>query len=168
MPEKHGQSRSREGYKPSHAYYSWQAMKRRCYDEKLPKYPQYGGRGIQVCDRWRNSFVDFLKDMGEPPEGHTIDRINGNGDYTPDNCRWADIKTQSRNRKSNHLITFEEETLCMTAWAERLGVSRSLIKDRLRMGWSVEDAFRLPAMKPGTDNNRHPQRTLAQSSRDSV
>jgi len=161
MPEKqHGHSRSREGHRPSHAYYSWQAMRRRCYDENLPKYPEYGGRGIQVCERWRNSFADFLEDMGEPPEKHSIDRIDGNGDYTLENCRWATNRTQSRNRKSNHLITFEGEALCMTAWAERLGVSRSLIKDRLRMGWSVEDAFRLPPIQRKGGNRTHPQRLL--------
>jgi len=161
MPEKqHGHSRSTNGHRPSHAYQSWQAMRRRCYDEKLVGYPKYGGMGIQVCERWRNSFMDFLEDMGEPPEKHTIDRIDGNGDYTPENCRWADIRTQSRNRKSNNLITFEGETLCMTAWAERLGVSRSLIKDRLRMGWSVEDAFRLPPIQRKGGNRTHPQRLL--------
>lgn len=73
-------------------------MKRRCTDKNHERYPNYGGRGIKVCERW-NVFANFLSDMGERPYGMTIDRKDVNSDYTPDNCRWADSSTQSRNKR---------------------------------------------------------------------
>lgn len=84
----------------SPTYKSWQAMIARCTNPKHPAYQKYyAGRGIKVCDRWRNSFEAFLEDMGERPEKMTLDRINGDGNYEPSNCRWADVFTQARNRR---------------------------------------------------------------------
>ena len=81
-------------------YGSWQAMKGRCFNPRVPKYEYYGGRGITVCDRWANSFQAFLDDMGErPSHNHSIDRIDSDGDYTPDNCRWATRAEQSQNQR---------------------------------------------------------------------
>jgi hypothetical protein len=79
-------------------YVSWQTMRRRCVDENHPAYKYYGGKGVSVCERW-SVFDNFLSDMGERPIGHTIDRINSDGNYEPSNCRWADWKTQAANRK---------------------------------------------------------------------
>ena len=80
-------------------YHSWQSMIRRCVDPKHKGYKNYGGRGITVCDRWRNSFKYFLEDVGKRPDGHTLDRIDVDGDYEPSNCRWADGTTQALNKR---------------------------------------------------------------------
>ena len=79
-------------------YYTWSDMKRRCDNPNYHHYFRYGGRGITMCDRWRNNFWAFVEDMGERPEGHSLDRINNDGNYCPENCRWATRKTQSVNR----------------------------------------------------------------------
>lgn len=85
------------GMSKSYTYQSWTAMKRRCYDKNFEKYPRYGGRGIKVCDRW-HKFENFLADMGERPEGKTIDRQDSNGNYDKKNCKWATAKEQSNNK----------------------------------------------------------------------
>lgn len=95
---KHGKTRT-----PT--YNNWRAMKDRCYGFGHSEYKRYGALGIKVCDRWKNSFENFLEDMGERPPYHSIDRINPFGDYSPENCRWADAKTQARNTKKNFLKT---------------------------------------------------------------
>ena len=84
-------------------YITWQAMKNRCRNPNISDYQYYGAKGVTVCDRWDNSFEAFLSDMGERPEGMTLDRINPFGNYEPDNCRWADYQTQRNNRRSNYV-----------------------------------------------------------------
>lgn len=98
---KHGHNRRENGRpKPSPTYCSWQNMKKRCFDPKNRDFPNYGGRGITVCDRWRNSFEAFLADMGERPEGRTLDRIDNDGNYEPGNCRWATNSAQRENQRA--------------------------------------------------------------------
>jgi hypothetical protein len=130
---KHGRSRTK-------LYRVWRQMKNRCELETAPNYKWYGARGIRVCDRWRDSFETFLADMGEPPEGYQIDRIDSNGDYEPANCRWADRKTQYRNTRRNVWVTFNGVTAVVSDWEKAAG-SKDKIGKRLRRGMSVDDAL---------------------------
>lgn len=113
-------------------------MRSRCYNLKDTRYADWGGRGIKVCDRWRESFTSFLADMGEKPAKHTLDRRDNNGDYEPSNCRWAVAKTQNRNKRNNRQVCFRGETLSVAEWADRTGLSSRLIVDRLNAGWDAE------------------------------
>lgn len=120
-------------------------MLQRCENPQHNSYSQYGGRGIAVCDRWRDSFQAFLDDMGQrPSKDHSIDRIDVNGPYSPENCRWATRKEQGRNQRTNRILTYRGESRCMSEWAEVCGVSYRLLKMRMRYGWSVERALTEP------------------------
>lgn len=124
----------------------WQAMLARCYDNKNRSFKNYGGRGIGVCERWRESFDAFLEDMGRRPSPrHTVDRADPNGNYEPSNCRWATPKEQARNMRRNHVVTAFGKAQCLAAWSEELGVPLTRIRDRLRLGWDAERALSEPA-----------------------
>lgn len=119
-------------------------MRRRCYDSTVYNYPHYGGRGIRVCERWHD-FKSFRDDVSALPyageTGYTLDRIDNDGDYEPDNVRWADKITQANNRRTNVRITYNGETHTMAEWSRKLGINYHKICDRLKSGWSVERAF---------------------------
>ncbi len=118
-------------------------MHRRCKDPKLIGYENYGGRGITVCRRWYN-FQTFLLDMGKKPTpSHSIDRINNDGNYEPGNCRWATKLEQVRNARSNVLVPFNGKTLCLSAWAELVGLPKSTIYQRIHRGAKPIDALEL-------------------------
>lgn len=103
---------------------SWCQMKKRCKNPKHKSYNDYGGRGIQVCDRWRDSFENFLKDMGHRPSAkHSIDRIDVNGNYEPSNCRWATKTEQSRNQRNNVVVEYNGQKKCLAEWSEITGIS---------------------------------------------
>lgn len=116
----------------------------RCYNPNHYGYQNYGGRGIKVCDRWLESFDNFYDDMGSAPENHTLDRIDVDGDYTPDNCRWASHKEQHRNRRDNHWIAFDGQTKLLTEWALELGITPQALSRRLKT-WSLERAMTEPS-----------------------
>ncbi len=137
LPKTHGLSRTPEG-KPT--YNSWNMMKARCNCPTAPNYARYGGRGIKVCARWAK-FENFLADMGFRPAGKTLDRINVNGPYSPENCRWATPKEQQRNARTTRFITFEGETKSLQEWAEIYQVNADMVVYRLKRGYSVKEAL---------------------------
>jgi hypothetical protein len=124
---------------------TWHNMLRRCENPDDPGYQNYGGRGIGVCERWAESFRDFVADMGpRPSDAHSIDRIDNDGHYEPGNCRWATRHEQARNKRNNRNIMANGETLCVVAWADRLGCEPMVIWQRLASGWSEEQAVTEP------------------------
>lgn len=133
----------RHGSVGTREYHCWSAMIQRCLNTKNPNYPNYGARGITVCDRWRD-FAAFAADMGPCPVGLTIDRIDNARGYEPGNCRWATYQQQNRNLRRNRLVTWQGKTLPLVAWCEQLGVPYDSMRWRLRYGWSVEEAFTTP------------------------
>lgn len=135
-------------------YRMWRNMLTRCYNEKATKYKNYGGRGIKVCDRWKNSFNTFLSDMGFPPsDKHTIDREDTNKDYTPENCRWVTQSRQCRNRVNTKMYTYNGETKCLPDWADIIGIPLATLRDRINnQKWSVERAFTTPLAWRGQRN----------------
>jgi hypothetical protein len=144
---KGGHKNRTHGQSKSITYSSWAEMKQRCYNKNDVSYGAYGNRDIQICERWRDSFEAFLADMGERPSKlHSIDRYpDNNGNYEPGNCRWATQKQQNRNRRSNVVLTFRGETMCISEWAERVGLPRKALEKRLNHhGFTVEQALTLP------------------------
>lgn len=129
--------------KVSKTYNSWYSMIQRCTNPNDTAYHNYGGRGITVCKRWRK-FANFLKDMGEVPKGHQIDRVDNNKGYCKSNCRWVTAKINNRNRRNNRLITHNWKTQCISAWAEQTGLSKGVIVWRLNHGWSIAKALTTP------------------------
>jgi hypothetical protein len=131
------------GTYPSHGlsrtstYAIWQTMKARCENPRHNRFKHYGGRGITVCERWRD-FKNFLADMGVRPAKMTLDRRDSSGHYEPGNCRWATQKTQQRNRTNNRHLTAFGLTLTVAEWAEMTRLSKTKITQRLDRGWSTE------------------------------
>lgn len=125
------QAAHKHGFNGTSTYSSWACMKERCLNPKNKGYKDYGGRGITVCERWMR-FEDFLADMGEKPEGATIERIDNDKGYFPENCRWASKLEQNRNRRSNRRITFQGETRTLSEWAEILGIHWGTLLSRLK------------------------------------
>lgn len=126
----------------------WGSMKDRCYNKNNPRYKNYGERGIRVCDNWIASFKNFYNDMGKKPsELYSLDRINNNGNYCKDNCRWVTAKVQAKNRSNNKIFTFNNKTLCASDWCELLNMSSSTFYNRLNRGWSIEKTINTPVNK---------------------
>ena len=124
-------------------YTVWEGMKRRCYNRNDRYYSTYGGRGVKVCDRWVNSFKNFYLDMGERPTNkYSIDRIDVNGDYCKENCRWATAKEQSVNRRSNVWIEYNGETKTISQWAEFYGLKYDTLRNRYVRGDRGDFLFR--------------------------
>ena len=130
-------------------YQSWKSMVRRTTTVKdsAKHWKNYKGRGIKVCDRWR-SFENFIADMGKRPSSkHSIDRIDNDGDYCPENCRWVTWHEQARNRRSSHMMDYKGTTKCLIEWAETLGICHLVLSKRMQLGWTVERALETPVRK---------------------
>lgn len=126
----HGRSYCR-GY--DKAYRAWQSIKDRCYNPNSGVFHNYGGRGISVCARWMESFDAFLHDMGSPPTAsHSIDRIHNDGNYEPGNCRWATSLEQGVNKRTVTMLKVNDEEMCVTHWARRLGMFQSTLRRRVQ------------------------------------
>lgn len=130
------------GMRGERVYSVWSSMKARCQNIGDQAYYRYGGRGIKVCERWQ-AFEPFSEDMGSPPEGYSIDRIDNDGDYCPENCRWASDLQQARNTRVNRNISANGVTRCLSEWAEVTGINRKTIARRLDHGWSPLRALTL-------------------------
>jgi hypothetical protein len=122
----HNLSKSRE-------YNSWKAMRNRCLDSRHPEFRNYGGRGIGICDEWRD-FVSFLRDMGERPENHSLDRIDSNKDYEPGNCRWATMESQSDNKRTALRVKLNGSWVPPKVASVELGLTVGAIYARCRVG----------------------------------
>lgn len=127
-------------------YKKWASIHTRCKSKKCQYFHRYGGRGIRVCDRW-NDFVNFKDDMYESYLKHvdkygetntSLDRIDNDGDYCPENCRWATLKEQANNRCTNVFLEFNGERMTIMEWTKKLGVKRDLLYSRRKLGWSTK------------------------------
>lgn len=124
----------------------WYNMMHRCYNPKHEDFPNYGGRGIKVCDRWWNMGA-FLEDMENEEVGAMIERVDNDGDYCPENCRYVTNFGQQRNKRNTRLISHNGETLCSADLAIKHGVYPQLFRSRLNIGWSVEKALITPVKR---------------------
>lgn len=125
--------------KTKHALYqTYCGMHNRCYRPNQPAYKNYGARGITVCERWRNSFEAFLEDMGPRPPGHSIDRIDTNGNYEPSNCKWSTVKENCRNMRTKRMVVIDGVEMHVSAAAEIYGLNPRTIYYRVKQGWPDE------------------------------
>lgn len=143
---KHGDARD---FKVAPEYRAWDAMIRRCHNKNHKSYPDYGGRGIKVCRRWRTSYINFLNDLGRRPSSqHSIDRRKNDKGYSPNNVRWATSKVQNQNTRKTRRLTLNGVSKCISEWADHLGIPDRRLRSRIRLGWSEKDILTLPKMAP--------------------
>ena len=130
----------RDGITKHPLYMTWANIKTRCYNKNSPDYPNWGGRGITMCDEWLHDPAKFIDDMyPKYKKGLTLDRIDVNGNYSPDNCRWVDMRTQQNNRTNNNLLEYNGKKMTISAWARELNIKRSTISQRYyTYKWSIE------------------------------
>lgn len=137
---------TKHGLRRTRIYKTWESMKARCYNKNDEKYPRYGARGIIVCDEWRNdfqTFYDWAMSHGYRNDLQ-IDRIDNNGNYCPENCRWVNRITQANNKSNNQFITYKGETKTIAEWSRERGIKYETLRQRLnRYNWSVEKAFEI-------------------------
>ena len=124
-------------------YRIWKNMKSRCYCENRSNYKFYGGRGIAICNEWKNDFMKFYQWAIENgyKDGLTIDRIDNNGNYTPENCKWENQKEQFRNRRTSKMIFYNGKNKCLSYWGEIYGIKTHTLLARINRGWSFEKSI---------------------------
>ena len=138
-PIKHGMARTL-------IYRAWSVMVQRATNPDHPSYDRYGGRGITLCERWK-SFENFYADMGDRPPDMSLDRIDNNGPYSPENCRWATREQQQNNRRVNTRLTYNGRTLTVAEWGRVTGYGKGPIVQRMQSGWPVEAILTTPVAK---------------------
>ena len=141
----------RHGKTKTRTYRCWSGMLTRCSNKNTKQWKDYGGRGIKFDKRWRD-FCNFLEDMGECPEGHSLDRIDVNKGYNKKNCRWATHDQQVRNARSNLNITYAGKTMCVAEWAREMGINKYILRYRFHAGWDTRRLF----SKPSNGGNKNP------------
>jgi len=142
----HGQSGNAK--KRTRAYKTWLRMRDRCSNTKSWKYKYYGGKGIKICDEWQ-TFENFFRDMGQPPEGMTLDRIDVNGNYEPSNCRWATMMEQAKNKTNNMFLIIDGEKIHLMEASRRFHVKFQTIWARIKKyGWTDRQAVGLDTKPP--------------------
>lgn len=152
--------RAKETYWRTHGkygtkiYQTWNWMIQRCYNKKTFSYKNYGARGIKTCKSWRK-FESFYKDMGDPPIGKTLGRINNKLGYSKNNCRWESPKEQARNRKTSRFIKYNKKNKTLAEWSEMFKIHPETISNRIERGWSLEKAFTTKPIKGRNQFSRH-------------
>jgi len=148
MPAKsHGMTAGKHNARHYPSIYGvWKNMKQRCTNPNNPRYVDYGGRGITVCKRWL-SFENFYADMGDRPKGMSLDRRNNDRGYSPSNCQWASTSAQNINSRRAKPTRIGNETMCISDWCRKTGITYGLYKARVRKGWSLEKALTTPPRK---------------------
>ena len=156
--ELHGLTR---GGKPPE-YFLWHQIIQRCENPRHPRYSDYGGRGIAVCKRWRDSFSAFLMDVGKrPQQGLTLDRVDNSKGYEPGNVRWATATQQSQNRRNIIKVSTDDGDVCLKEYCRRKGLSYGTISSRInKYGWSLNEAIR-----PGNISKHAAKRTIPRESK---
>lgn len=143
----------------SPTYLVWENMRRRCNSPTAANYVNYGGRGIRVCEQW-SSFKGFLADMGERPDGLTLDRVDNDGNYEPGNCRWVTKFTQGQNRRTSRIVEYQGRTQNLKQWCKELGLRYSLTFCRIAyQNWPIDRAFQ--KTERNTDHTAYPWLTPA-------
>lgn len=133
----------------------WRGMIARCHDKNHISFSSYGARGISVCEQWRHSIRSFLEDMGPCPDGFSLERIDNNGNYCPENCKWASSHEQSNNRRTSRVISFEGKTMSMADWAREIGISTAILHYRItKMLLPIEVALTIPVSRSNSGMSR--------------
>ncbi|MBD2201542.1 hypothetical protein H6G33_09305 [Calothrix sp. FACHB-1219] len=144
---RNGVEKTKHGMTDTKEWNVWRGMMKRCYQPTQDKYPLYGGKGIIVCERW-HTFQNFYEDMGNVPEGMTIDRIDSSKNYEPENCRWVDIYVQNNNRGDyNVRWSYKGKDQTVSEWARELGCNNTTLFERQRRGWSIEKILSTPTKR---------------------
>lgn len=140
--------KTKHGMRYSPEYGIWNHMNYRCKNKRYKEYHLYGGRGISVCDRWRESFENFIEDMGKRPTSkHSLDRIDNGGNYEKSNCRWANKSQQAANRRSSVMITYKNRTMCIKEWSVELNIPYQRLNYRIQVAkWPIEKAIETPKL----------------------
>ena len=132
---------STHGLSGKNSYKLWCGVRQRCLNSKNRLYKNYGGRGIKICERWLK-FENFYEDMGDKPDGKSLDRIDNDGDYCPENCRWATDDEQANNRRGNVRIKYDGDIDTLANWCRRLDLKYTRIKKRFESGWEIDRLFK--------------------------